>query len=257
LGPEAVVSLLQTILFAAESRPDGNLAGLDDEEIELAADWSGESGAFVAALAEVGFLDGPQGGRAIHDWAEHNPWAATRSQRIDAARAAATKRWDAVRAGSERSAGPSGTDAARTTEPCAPHLEGMRPAQNGNALLSSPLLSSPPHQERDRAADAAPLSTGSVWDDWRDEWNAGPKRRQLPLTPVNGDIPKFADVARRYPDAGYRRRLLHAYFASTDKQVLKNPFTVGWFLHWADKLAQDLEQAEARATAERKFLEAS
>src|SRR5690606_2951978 len=76
--------LVCLFLWAAGNRPDGNLAGMTDEDIELAVDWTGVAGAFVSALAEVAFLDGEEGRRRIHDWDEHNPWASgaeTRSEK--------------------------------------------------------------------------------------------------------------------------------------------------------------------------------
>ena len=109
-------------------------------------------------------------------------------------------------------------------------------------------------REKERAADAPPLSTGSVWDEWREEWNANPKRRTLPLNPVNGDIPKFAEVARRFPDDPLRRRLLHAYFTTDNRKILANPYSVGWFLHWADKLAELADEADDEARKEAEWL---
>jgi hypothetical protein len=68
-GPWALVKL---ILWTSQNHPDGDLAGMSDEDIELAVDWNKEPGKLVATLAEVGFLDGVEGQRKIHDWAEHN-----------------------------------------------------------------------------------------------------------------------------------------------------------------------------------------
>lgn len=58
LGPGAGWSLVCLILWARANRPDGDLSGMSDEDIELASDWAGENDAFVAALVTVGFLDG-------------------------------------------------------------------------------------------------------------------------------------------------------------------------------------------------------
>lgn len=62
---------------------------MSDEDIELAVDWAGEEGAFVASMSEVGFLDGNEGARSIHDWQDHNPWAAGAEARSEKARWAA------------------------------------------------------------------------------------------------------------------------------------------------------------------------
>ena len=75
LGAEAGWSLVVLILWAAANRSDGDLTGMDDEDIELAADWDGEAGAFIAALRRIRFVDGAEGESRVHDWTEHQPWA--------------------------------------------------------------------------------------------------------------------------------------------------------------------------------------
>ncbi|KAF1005452.1 MAG: hypothetical protein GAK28_03204 [Luteibacter sp.] len=92
LGGASGWHLVCLFLWAAANRPDGDLEGLSDEDIELAVDWTGDDGAFVEALSAVGFLDGEQGARSIHDWAEHNPWAAGADARKEKASFAALVR---------------------------------------------------------------------------------------------------------------------------------------------------------------------
>lgn len=115
-----VLSLIWLFLYAAESRSDGDLQGMTDEDIELAADWSGTDGEFVKALVEVRFIDGEQGAYRIHDWAEHNPFAATKQKRVEAAKEANRIRWER-----ERCAPPvqtvSESDAHRTEPDSPPH----------------------------------------------------------------------------------------------------------------------------------------
>ena len=76
LGEGGAWRLVCLFLWVAQSRQDGDLSGMTGEDIELAADWQGEEGAFIKALIEVGFVDGEEGAYSIHDWQEHNPWAA-------------------------------------------------------------------------------------------------------------------------------------------------------------------------------------
>ena len=83
LGAEGVLSLIWLWEYAAAERPDGDLSRLDDDDIELAADWDGEPGAFVAAIRSIGFLDV---GNLLHDWQEHNAWASNADARSDKAR---------------------------------------------------------------------------------------------------------------------------------------------------------------------------
>lgn len=89
-------ALVCLILWVADNRPDGDLSGLAAEDIEIAASWTGDSGAFVACLLEVGFLDGEGLSYKVHDWAVHNPYVASRPQRVEAARQAVRKRWDST-----------------------------------------------------------------------------------------------------------------------------------------------------------------
>lgn len=91
LDPSAGWYLIRMLLWARENRPDGDLAGMSAEDIELAVDWTGENDALVAALAGVGFLDGEEGAYTIHDWGDHNPWAQGAAMR------SAKARWNAIK----------------------------------------------------------------------------------------------------------------------------------------------------------------
>jgi len=93
LGTAGCWSLVCLFLWVANNRWDGSLKGLSDEDIELASEWEGDLGVFVRALCEVGFLEGNNENYRIHDWAEHNPWAASRGQRVESAKHAAAFRW--------------------------------------------------------------------------------------------------------------------------------------------------------------------
>jgi len=89
LGDSGPLACMYLFLWAAANRSDGDLSGMSDEDIELAVDWEGENGAFAKEMAAVGFLDGVEGSRKIHDWAEHNPWAAGADARSEKSRWAA------------------------------------------------------------------------------------------------------------------------------------------------------------------------
>ncbi len=73
LGKESPLRLIQLWTWVAQNKPDGNLVGMLDEDIEIAA---GANSGFVKNLLDLKLLDGPKGKRVIHDWIEHNPWAA-------------------------------------------------------------------------------------------------------------------------------------------------------------------------------------
>jgi hypothetical protein len=88
-GQAGAWNLIRLFLFAAANRPDGDLSGMDADDLEIAADWQGEPGAFVVALVDVRFLSGAEGQYVIHDWAEHNPWASGSGARAEKSRWAA------------------------------------------------------------------------------------------------------------------------------------------------------------------------
>ena len=81
--------LVRLILWASENRTSGDLVGLTDEDLELAVDWHGDPGVLIATLEAVGFLDGPEKSRVIHDWLKHQPYVAGAEDRSATSRFAA------------------------------------------------------------------------------------------------------------------------------------------------------------------------
>ena len=75
LGKGACFCLIELWSFTAFNKPDGILANMTTEDIEIAADWNGEDGVFVSTLIDVRFLDRDAGTYLIHDWRDHNPYA--------------------------------------------------------------------------------------------------------------------------------------------------------------------------------------
>lgn len=141
LGAPGCWSLICLFLWVADNRPDGDLKGMSSEDIAIAADWAGEGGAFVAVLAEVGFVDGEAGAYMIHDWVEHNPWAAGRPERKASARKAANARWEKLHSkGTNIDAQrmQSACESHETALPTSPHLTTEKqthpnpPFQGGN-----------------------------------------------------------------------------------------------------------------------------
>ena len=58
LGDKGCWRLVALFLWVAENRPDGDLVGMNSEDIEIAGGWDGEPGKFTQTLVEVRFLDG-------------------------------------------------------------------------------------------------------------------------------------------------------------------------------------------------------
>jgi hypothetical protein len=131
LGTDGVFALLALWLFTSDAKSDGDLSGMSEEEVELAADWEGEPGALIHALTETRFLDGVTGSYSIHNWAKRNPYAAARAVRIEAARKAAVAKWQKQKiTDATGMSSASASDAARMREGCAPDAARMRDAEN-------------------------------------------------------------------------------------------------------------------------------
>lgn len=122
LGADGCWSLVCLFLWAGEQRWTGDLVGLTDDDIEEEAGWDGARGALIAALIEVRFLVGDEGYRAIHDWQEHNPYAASKGARIDKSKRAAKARWAREGAAKDATGMPDacGEHATRTNGQCPP-----------------------------------------------------------------------------------------------------------------------------------------
>lgn len=93
LGGDGIVSVEDLWHFTAANKPDGDLSGMSCEDVELAANWEGEPGELVATMLDVRLLDGEEGRLRVHDWAEHQPWAAASKHRSEIGRLNARKRW--------------------------------------------------------------------------------------------------------------------------------------------------------------------
>ena len=86
VGLEGLKALLALWIWTAQNKPTGDLCGLDNEAVEMVADWTGDEGAFISALKALRLLDGEEGFYQIHDWGEHNGWAATEGDRSETGR---------------------------------------------------------------------------------------------------------------------------------------------------------------------------
>jgi hypothetical protein len=95
LSDRSFRALLALWGWVADNRPLGDLSGMTDDEIAIAAGWpeDRDAGEFVTALASIRWLDGSAGAYQVHDWAEHQPWIVERAARVEKAKRAASARW--------------------------------------------------------------------------------------------------------------------------------------------------------------------
>lgn len=133
LGLEGIRSLQILWLWAAVNRPDGFLSGMDWEDVELAADWQGEEGAFLKCCDGM-WLDQTETGFALHDWSEHNPWQAEAEVRSERARNNAKSGWEKRKGTQPHQSG----NAPSEQKQCNGNAAAMQPHQSGNAPSPSP-----------------------------------------------------------------------------------------------------------------------
>jgi hypothetical protein len=178
LGDSGPLACMYLFLWAAANRSDGDLSGLSDEDIELAVDWEGDHGALVAELVAVGFLDGDECSRRIHDWAEHNPWAAGADARSEKARWAALckqhGRREAARMMPEYAARLLDASPESATSKLGAVLDGASStplAESRSAPSPSPSPSPSPKEQKQARERAQPLPRPDdvpeqTWTDW-------------------------------------------------------------------------------------------
>jgi hypothetical protein len=204
LGPAACWSLVALFAYASEHHWDGNLSGMTDEDIAIAGDWDSDPQGFCQALHDVAFFDGDSGGYSIHDWADHQPYAAARGVRSESARKAVSKRWEYERNTERKDSG--------NTEGIRPEYAGDTPNQSkpnqskpvratrfpANFSLTKELadyasakgLIDPPKQFEKFKGNH--LAKGSKFLDWTLAWynwvRYGVEFQSARASPVNGDF---------------------------------------------------------------------
>jgi hypothetical protein len=86
IGPEGPISLQRLWCYVAKNRPTGNLLKMTASDIEIAAKWNGKEGVFFNAIKKD-WLDFTRGRYwRVHDWGQHNPWAAASDERAEYSR---------------------------------------------------------------------------------------------------------------------------------------------------------------------------
>lgn len=142
LGDGGIVNWISLLAHVATSKSNGVLAGMTHEDIAIAATYPGDPDEFVAVLLDLRLLDRDKEHDcfSIHNWEEHNPWAADATRRSEVARNAAQKRWEKTR--TEKSSEPlTNKNDAPSTKPDAPSTENH--VSSNAPFLSYPFLSHP------------------------------------------------------------------------------------------------------------------
>lgn len=134
--------------YVATHNVDGNISNLTDDEIELAAEWVGEPGKFIAAAIGCRFVDRDASGTRIHDWRDWAPeWVKKRIKRAEEAAEKAKRQTPA--------------DSGGHQEPPAAH-DTMSDGTMGNDEMSRPELSTPVRSEKSVVSKETGTGTGAV-----------------------------------------------------------------------------------------------
>lgn len=183
LGEAGPLGFIYLLMFAAESKPDGVLDGMDKLDVAIAADYREDPDEFVDALVAFRLLDFDGETYSIHDWTENNPYAAGASDRRKHARKAAEARWKkekgrTIDPPTKKQTLTSKNHAPSMPEQCGEHANSMQGAQKGNAPSPSPSpspLPDPPLEtlsqdsppQRERTARASPAAAKFDYENWQ------------------------------------------------------------------------------------------
>lgn len=170
-GERAFRALAGLWEWTAAHRPDGDLRGLDEVDLAVAAGWPEAPPVFVETLQALRLLDGKPGRLRVHDWAEEQPYVSGGPERSDAARRAGIASGEARR-----------RKASRSTDGGEP-LNGIeRPVRKGSTPSPSPYPypSPSPYPAPPRGSD--PSLSGPV----RSGHGANPPG--LPASPSSGGV---------------------------------------------------------------------
>ena len=210
LGATAPLNFIYLMLFAAASKPDGKLTGMDHIDIALAADYDGDPDQFCEVLLAVKYLDFDGSMYSLHDWADNNPWAAGAADRSEHSRRAAMIRHHGkYTAGTNNQRLTLKNVAVGMNGQCSGHETALQGANNSNAPSPSPSPSPSPIPTpipKSRSKDCAtrgtrlpldwiPTETDLVFiktkrpdlnaeeiaDEFRDYWTAVPGAKGLKI----------------------------------------------------------------------------
>jgi hypothetical protein len=218
LSERACMALFRLWGWARRHRKDGDLTGLSDREIAIAARWKGAAARFVTALREIGWLDGDAGAFKLHGWRKAQPHSMGALSFERAQQVRALERW-AKKAGAPSVEAYVQTRHGMTleeyleSEPSADcdaaadagHMPGMMPGSAEADASSPPSPSHPPPPQPPPAAAAADPLLGILRAGLR--WRGS----NAPLTQALADLRAagvpdagIADAARRADAVGVK-----------------------------------------------------
>ena len=252
LGYESVISLMRLWAWAAKNRPDGIFSGMDADDIEIAARWNGEQGAFNAVVTSLKFLDFVDGTYRLHDWKDYNEWQAEAENRSDASRLSRmAKTYPDVYKKLEQ-AGIKGLsrevyDVITSSNDRLTTVERLL-TNRSSPFLSSPCLSSPsPTSPEERETSLRSVSSSEPYDpDTQNEAQPG----QAPQKPPAGKQTKKKPEPLPEDSEPYRLAVFMRDTLKDNVPTLKEPDLQKWAYDFDVALRNDARMKEARFVAQ-------
>ncbi|MDD2966625.1 MAG: hypothetical protein PHN64_03900 [Desulfovibrionaceae bacterium] len=192
LGLEGVFALQMLWVWAAQSRPDGVLSGMDEEDIEIAARWDGEEGRLLEALVSLRFIDSEGGEYILHGWEEHQAYASKAEERRSKAKAAADARWGNAK---KETQGES-SNAKECSELCSEHATSMPQASLSNAPEPEPEQE---EKTREREKTCARVEPSPLPEEQAEPWPQDSPQRTDSPSKGNGQHGAFKSCFAVYP----------------------------------------------------------
>lgn len=94
IGPAAMYHLTALWCGVARQYPDGHIVRGTPGLIATLTLYRGKAQVITDALLATGWLEQVEDGYMVHDWTEHQPWAAGAPARVASARNAAKAKWE-------------------------------------------------------------------------------------------------------------------------------------------------------------------
>lgn len=138
LGLQGVMSHIQLLCWTGRVKPAGVLSDMDALDVADAAAWEGDADQFVNTLLDLKLLDrNAEGHLTVHDWEDHNEYAAHAESRRKKAKKAAEARWENAQKSEETCSG----NAKGKLEQCSEHDLALPEASPSNAPSPAPVPS--------------------------------------------------------------------------------------------------------------------
>lgn len=203
-------------------------------------------------LIAVGLWEEDEHDYIVHDYADYQPTAREtkklrrerqESGRVGGYRKAAKQKASKALANSYQHAG---------KEPANNIANDYQDASNAPGELEAKVCPVPvpvPVPLKNTYACVPDGEAGKAWEQWRKSWELS-GRTELPITPSWREVQHLATFAERYPDAGWRAKMLDQFFTTERSDIRRSVPSLGWFLHWAPEVDMALREAGFHPSSE-------